>query len=90
MTERFIVLDSAASMPGSCWGKYRRVAVVELSDPAVRPKTISSRAKGVERLVKTWEACNVGKYAPVGKCAFSRAVKEAEALAAELNAAATK
>ena len=44
---------------------------------------ISRRARGVVRVVATWERCNVGK---TDRCAFSKARAEARALAAQLNA----
>ena len=81
-----IVMTAAAQMPNSCWGKYRRVAVVEveLVDGApVKPKMISARARGVVAVRATWEKLNVGHTA---RCAFQRAVAEAEELAAEINA----
>ena len=55
-TARYIVMTASARMPGSCWGRYGRVAVVEL-EPGFsgRPKMISERARGVRRVVQTWE-----------------------------------
>ena len=83
---KFIVVSSSAKMPSSCWGRYRRVAVLEINDecPAGGPRMISERARGVVQIVRTWEKCSVGK-AQV-RCAYTRAMAEAAALAAELNA----
>jgi hypothetical protein len=81
-TTTFVVLDKAAKMPGTCWGIYRRVAVLEVTQGAI-PAMISRRARGVVRVVATWERCNVGK---TDRCAFSKARAEARALAAQLNA----
>lgn len=75
----FVVMDSAARMPSKCWGRYRRVAVVEIERGAV-PKMISSRARGVVRIVKTWERC----HAQGMETAFSRAMEDAQMLAAIL------
>ena len=83
----FIVQDAAAFMPSSCWGVYRRVAVLEVDAPSKRVAMISTRARGCHRVVKTWERLNVGK---TDRCAFNRAYAEAEKLAAELNARAEK
>lgn len=47
---------------------------------------ISLRAKGVKRIVATWEKLNVGK---TDRCAFNRALNEAEALADKLNSQVT-
>jgi len=85
---RYVVMDASAHMPRSCWGRYRRVAVVEvdpdaLPEGALAPAMISERARGCVRVVETWERLNVGK---TGRCAYARALAEAEALAAELNA----
>ena len=82
-TERYVVLDAATTPSGRCWGVYRRVAVVEL-EPGYSdiPKMISARAKGVKRVVETWENCNVGK---TERCAYERAMSEAYQLAARLN-----
>jgi hypothetical protein len=77
----FIVRYAAAKMPTSCWGTYRRVAVLEV-ERGTKPAMISERATGVIRVVETWERLHVGKTA---RCAYSRAYAEAEELAAELN-----
>lgn len=82
---RYIVLTAAAKMPSSCWGRYRRVAVVELDGTGVKPAMISERAKGVRRIVKTWERLHVGK---TDRSAYIGAFMEATAKAAALNAEA--
>lgn len=49
LTTDFLVVESAAHMPASCWrgtGRYRKVAVVEVERGA-RPAMISARARGV-------------------------------------------
>jgi hypothetical protein len=76
----YIVMSSAAKMPGSCKGVYKRVAVMEV-EPGAEPKMISERAKGVIRVVQTWENLNVGK---TDKCAYSRALRVAEMMAKRL------
>ena len=79
---RFIVMDRTAHMPSSARGMYRRVAVVETDLPeGEEPKMISDRARGVVRLVRTWERLNVGK---TERCAFQRALSEAYELAESL------
>ena len=87
MDTRYIVMSAAAAMPSSCWGRYRRVAVVEVKVvegiPA-NPKMISARARGVVRIVQTWEKLHVGR-ARSGRCAYSRAMAEAEGMANALN-----
>jgi hypothetical protein len=79
----FIVQTAAACMPNSCWGRYGRVAVLELEPGATSAAMISERARGVRRVVETWERLNIGT---TDRCAFARALTEAEAMAAKLNA----
>lgn len=81
----YIVMTASAKMPASVRGRYARVAVVELDpDHEGMPAMISERARGVRRIVETWERCHVGRTA---RCAYQRALAEAETLAAELNTA---
>lgn len=84
---RYIVLTAAAKMPSSCWGRYRRIAVVELDGTGVKPAMISERARGVRRIVETWERLHVGK---TDRSAYSSAFAEATAKAAALNADAAE
>jgi hypothetical protein len=81
---RFIVMSANAPMPASVKAPYRRVAVLEVDLPeGVLPKMISDRAKGVVRIIETWERCHArGEHS-----AFRRAMVEAEALAAFYNGA---
>lgn len=80
---RFIVMTASAKMPMSVKHPYRRVAVVETDlPPPQAPKMISTRARGLIRIVATWEDCHVGQ---TDKGAFQKAVVEAQALAAKLN-----
>jgi len=83
MTNKFIVQSAAANMPSSCWGRYARVAVLEVLPSVTKVAMISSRARGVVQVVATWEKLNVGK---TDRCAYGRALAEAKALAAKLNA----
>lgn len=78
----YIVKTSRANMPSRCYGVYRRVAVLEVKRGVLEVSMISERARGVVRVVRTWEKRNVGR---TEKCAYRRALAEAEALAAELN-----
>ena len=77
----YVVRVSSANMPGSCWGKYAHVAVMEVA-PGTMPTMISERAKGVVRIVRAWRSRNVGT---TERCAFRRALAEANELAAKLN-----
>ena len=82
---KYIVISSSAKMPSSCRGRYRRVGVVEL-EPGVEgpPTMLSSRSRQVKRVVETWERLNVGT---TERCAYQRALREADALAHQLNTA---
>jgi len=86
-TTKFIVKSSAARMPPSCWGTYRRVAVLEVAVDAPEPRMISDRARGVVAVVRTWERRSVGSTA---RCAYQVAMMEAAELAAQLNEGAGK
>ncbi len=82
----FIVMTACEKMPSGCWGRYKRVAVVEVEegydDYNNRPKMISERARGVKRIVCQWRKQNVGF---TEKCAFMRAYQEAYNMVNELN-----
>ena len=80
----YIVKTAAANMPNSCWGVYRRVAVLEVQDGVTDVAMISSRARGVINVVATWEKCNVGQ---TSRCAYRIALAEAQQMAADLNSA---
>ena len=82
----WIVRSAAAAMPASCWGSYRRVAVVEVT-PGARPAIVSTLARGVVQVAATWERRHVGRRAS-GRCAYLRAVAEACDLAERLAAEA--
>lgn len=81
---RYIVMTASAQMPSSVRSAYRRVAVVETNLPeGEEPKMISTHARGVVRIVETWERCNVGRNV---RSAYARAYAEAEALVEKLEA----
>lgn len=76
----FIVMTSSASMPSSCWGRYRNVAIVEV-DKGYEPPSIDSRNKRIH---------SIQHFGPkfVGytdRCAYNRTLHKAEAEVAELN-----
>jgi|TARA_R100001530_G_scaffold134550_1_gene109635 hypothetical protein len=78
----FITKTATAQMPGSCWGRYGKVAVIEVEDGVEDVAMISDRARGAIRVVEVWDRQFWGKS---NRCAFAIAVIEAEALAASLN-----
>ena len=82
-TTRYIVMTAAAKVSGAAKkGNYKRIAVVQAEGDTV-PAMISERAKGLVRIVQTWERLSVGKTA---RCAYAVALVEANALAASMTA----
>jgi hypothetical protein len=81
----WIVMTSAAHMPNSCKGRYRRVALVQLSQyytaNNLEPKMISERARGVLRLIDMGHH-NVGT---TPRCAYHRTLVTAHARVDRLN-----
>jgi hypothetical protein len=74
----YIVMHRSASMPSSCKGRYRRVAVVSTPD-GIEPAQI--RETKACHVIETWERLQAeGK-----NTAFTRALAEAQALVAALN-----
>lgn len=82
----FIVQTASAKMPNSVRSPYRRVAVIETKPGVQRVAMISPRARGVVRIVQTWERLNVGRPHST-RSAYAVALREAETLAVRLNEA---
>jgi hypothetical protein len=78
----YIVQTASAKMPSSCKGQYRRVAVIEVEPGITKIAMISSHARGVVRVVETWERL----HAKGINTAYNRALAEAATMAALLNA----
>jgi hypothetical protein len=76
----FIVQTATAKMPSSCKGRYRRVAVIEVEPGVTEVAMISPHARGVVRVVETWER----QHADGVNTAYARALTEAKALAEKL------
>lgn len=85
--KRYEIKVSRAAMPASCWGggSYYRIGILEVEKWAPYPAMISDHARGVIRVVRTWERLYRGT---TDRCAFGRAYAEAEALLEELESAA--
>ena len=82
MTDRhYIIQCASAQMPSSCWGTYRRIAVLEVEPGLDKVSMISERARGCIRVVRTWEKLHCGK---TERDAYSRARREAEELIEQL------
>jgi len=78
----YIVQTASENMPSSCWGRYGRVAVLEVDAHLDSVSMISERARGCRRVVEEWNRCNIGKTM---NSAYYRAIDEAEELADRLN-----
>lgn len=78
----FIVQTATAKMPSTCKGRYRRVALIEVEVGYTEVSMISPHARGVVRIVDTWERCHAGGI----DTAYARALAEAKTMAAALNA----
>lgn len=76
----FVVMESSAPMPRSCWGHYRNVAVIE-TDGRGRPAIITESSRHFRRIVRFWPRVHDGG----DRSAAARARRDASALAAHLN-----
>lgn len=85
---RYQVLTAGAAMPNSCWGEYRRVALVECDTDVLdvagllRPAIIADNGIGVVKIVHTWERLYDGT---TERCAYAVALAIAKAEAAARN-----
>lgn len=83
--EKFVVLTASAHMPNSCWGRYGRIALIELApeyaELGMRPKMISARARGTARVICVWERLHKGGP----RSAYWIAFREATEIAKKLN-----
>lgn len=85
---RHLVMVRAAPMPRNCFGRYVRVGVAlvdpaQLPDGLREPRMLSSRARGVVEVVRTWERCHSGKGVRDAACG---AIGSARELASQLDA----
>ena len=81
--KKFIVRTASAKMPACCWGRYGKVAVLELNEgfDASDVTMISEHARAVKRIVALWDKLNIGK---TERCAFAIAKSEAWEMLNEL------
>ena len=79
----YIVQTASASMPAKVKAPYKRVAILEVEDGVTGVSMISERARGVVRIVQTWERL----HARGVDTAYARAMADATATTAALNAA---
>jgi hypothetical protein len=81
----WIVMTASAQMPARCKGRYRKIALVQLSQHytahGLRPHAISHHARGVLRIVQLGSH-HVGL---TDRCAYARALARAEEMCADLN-----
>ena len=74
---KLIIKISQEKMPSSCWGKYGRVAIMEMEADAPFPAMISPRASGCVKIHKVWNKLFWGTSE---RCALRRAVEAARQL----------
>ena len=72
------IMSSSEAMPNSCWGRYRRVAIVETTSDSVHPKMISTHARGIVRIVHEWRRLNATTNGP--NTAYAIAMRDAHAM----------
>jgi hypothetical protein len=82
----WIVMTAAAHMPSSCWGRYRKIALVELMgswdfNAGTLPQTIDVRSKKIRRVVQMGSH-SVGS---TPRAAYQRTLAEAERRVQQLN-----
>ena len=77
----YIIMTASETMPKSCKGIYRRVAIVE-TDGVTTPKQIHPLHKAVISIPYQWRRLNVGK---TNRCAYQRALCEAQTILNKLN-----
>ena len=83
---KFLIMSSKAKMPMSCWGgnNYHNLTLVEL-DPDwptdVRPAMISTRARGVKRIVEFYPKLFRGK---TERSEYFRVLKDLQELKKEM------
>jgi hypothetical protein len=82
MKTHFIVKTASTGMPSSCWGKYGKVAVLEVEREYEDVSMISTHAKGCVNVIQVWDRLNIGT---TKRCAFWKAYEKAETLANKLN-----
>ena len=81
-----IVVTRSAAMPASCWGRYRKVYVIDVDYwkawDTWEPPQVRQGAKHVIRILWDSGPQSVGS---TKRCGFARAVARAEQLASEFN-----
>jgi len=85
MKTKYIIKSVSACMPASCWGRYGKIAVLEVEAGLTDVSMCSERATGVVRVVEIWDRLSMGK---TDRCAYAVAMAEAQSLCDQLNEAA--
>ncbi len=81
----YYVMTAAAKMPNSSWGRYGRVAIVEVDVGGTQPKII--RDTKTARVVCAWERQHIGS---TDSCAYFQAYDAAVAKCAALQKRANR
>lgn len=78
----FIIQRAAANMPSSCWGRYGKIAVLEVDDDLDQVSMISEHAKGCHRVIEIWDRLHVGS---TDQDEWTGAMEQAQELCDRLN-----
>jgi len=81
----WIVMTSSANMPSSCRGRYRNVAVVQLTQEATARNLLPSRIDARDKRIVRIAHLGHHSVGSTDRCAYAQAVKRAEAMAYERN-----
>lgn len=79
----YAIIISQAKMPATCWGRYYRIGLVRYPADGHTPKIIRGSSKRGHEVLRTWEKLNAGT---TSRCAFERALAEAEEIRESLYA----
>lgn len=80
----YLIQTSKAKMPGTCWGTYYNVAILEVDSILRRSVSmISNRARGVVEVYRHLGHHHVSKTT---RDAYSRALREADSILDRLEA----
>lgn len=79
----YVVKTASACMPASCWGKYGRVAIVEIEAGSGAPSRIDEREKNVVAITRLYDRLFWGTS---DRCAYRRALALAGKMCEGLNA----
>lgn len=78
----YVIAEASARVPSSCWGRYRRIAVVAVPPHVAFPSAIDERRRDVIEIDMIWERLHVGK---TDRDAYTRGYRAAQERCKQLN-----